>query len=154
MSKDYERVLIGVDGSKEAELAFRKAVEVTKRNEGTLVIAHIVDTRSYQGFENFDGNLPEKTRKEIKSTLQEYQTIALNAGVLNVETLLEYGSPKKNLARNIPENKKIDLIVLGATGLNAIERLFIGSVSEFVTRNAVCDVLIVRTDLDHLPFTE
>ena len=39
--------------------------------------------------------------------------------------------------------------MLGATGLNAVERLFIGSVSEYVIRNADCDVLIVRTDLDN-----
>lgn len=148
MAQDYQRILIGIDGSQEAELAFRKAVDATKRNKGTLVIAHIVDTRSYQGFENFDGNLPEKTRKEIKRTLQEYKDVAENAGVESVQTILEYGSPKKNLARNIPKKENIDLIVLGATGLNAIERLFIGSVSEFVTRNAICDVLIVRTDLD------
>ena len=47
------------------------------------------------------------------------------------------------------ENNQIDLIMLGATGLNAVERLFIGSVSEYVIRNANCDVLIVRTDLDN-----
>ena len=33
---------------------------------------------------------------------------------------------------------------MGATGLSAVERLFIGSVSESVIRHAVCDVLIVR----------
>ncbi|MEL5941041.1 universal stress protein, partial [Tetragenococcus halophilus] len=43
----------------------------------------------------------------------------------------------------------VDLIILGATGLNAVERLFIGSVSEYVTRNASCDVLIVRTDVEN-----
>ncbi|MGO3608506.1 MAG: universal stress protein, partial [Enterococcus sp.] len=53
------------------------------------------------------------------------------------------------IANQIPENNDIDLIMLGATGLNAVERLFIGSVSEYVIRNAACDVLIVRTDLDN-----
>ena len=38
--------------------------------------------------------------------------------------------------------------MMGATGLNAVERLFIGSVSEYVIRNASCDVLVVRTDLE------
>ncbi|MGL4689424.1 MAG: universal stress protein, partial [Leuconostoc mesenteroides] len=35
-------------------------------------------------------------------------------------------------------------IVIGATGLNAVERLVIGSVTEFVTRSAKVDVLVVR----------
>ncbi len=41
--------------------------------------------------------------------------------------------------------------MIGATGLNAVERLLIGSVTEYVTRNAQCDVLVVRTDLNNQP---
>lgn len=154
MTHDYEHILVGVDGSKEADLAFKKAVEATKRNDGELIIAHVVDTRSYQGFDNYDGNLPEKNRKEIKENLQEYKRLAREAGQYNVRTLLEYGSPKKRLARLIPEREHVDLVILGATGLNAIERMFIGSVSEYVIRNAVCDVLIVHTDMKNVPFEE
>ncbi len=39
--------------------------------------------------------------------------------------------------------------MMGATGLNSVERFLIGSVTSFVTRVAKCDVLIVRTDLDN-----
>ena len=62
---------------------------------------------------------------------------------------MEYGSPKPIIAKEIPDDNDIDLILLGATGLNAVERLFIGSVSEYVIRNANCDVLVVRTDLEN-----
>ena len=34
----------------------------------------------------------------------------------------------------------------GATGLNAVERFLIGSVSEHIIRYAKCDVLVVRGD--------
>ena len=34
----------------------------------------------------------------------------------------------------------------GATGLNAVERFLIGSVSEHITRHARCDVLVVRSE--------
>ncbi len=39
--------------------------------------------------------------------------------------------------------------MIGATGLNAVERLLIGSVTEYVTRTATCDVLVVRTSLEN-----
>lgn len=154
MTQEYQRVLVGIDGSKEAETAFHKAVAISKRNNATLVIAHIVDTRSYQGFENFDGDLPDETRREIKKTLDEYRAMATEAGLEKIKTLLEYGSPKKKLSQDLPRAENIDLVVLGATGLNVIGRVFIGSVSEFVMRNALCDVLIVRTDLENLPKKE
>ena len=66
-----------------------------------------------------------------------------------METVLEYGSPKVVISKQLTKDYGIDLIMMGATGLNAVERLFIGSVSEYVIRNASCDVLVVRTDLEN-----
>ena len=70
-------------------------------------------------------------------------------GLIDVDYSIEYGAPKSLIAREVPEKKNIDLIMIGATGLNAVERLLIGSVTEYVTRTAVCDVLVLRTDLDN-----
>lgn len=56
-----------------------------------------------------------------------------------------YGTTKTIIARDFPKKHDIDLIVVGATGLNAVERLLIGSVTEYVTRTANCDVLVCRT---------
>ncbi len=64
---------------------------------------------------------------------------------------IEYGAPKTIIARDMPKQHQIDLIMIGATGLNGVERLLIGSVTEYVTRNAPCDVLVVRTDLNNQP---
>ena len=47
------------------------------------------------------------------------------------------------------EEYKNDLIMIGSTGMNAVTRLLVGSVSEYVTRNARTDVIIVRTDVDN-----
>ena len=154
MPQEYTRVLVGIDGSEEAKIAMQKAVEIAKRNHATLVIAHVVDTRTYQGFSTFDGTLPERIRKEIKATLEEYRLLAEKAGLEKVKALLKYGPPKKMLAQDIPMDENIDLIVMGATGLNAIERAFLGSISGFVMRHALCDVLIVRTDLHNLPIKD
>ena len=34
----------------------------------------------------------------------------------------------------------------GTSGLNAVERFIVGSVSEAIVRHAPCDVLVVRTE--------
>ena len=59
-------------------------------------------------------------------------------------TSLEYGSPKVKIAKDIADKFEADLIIAGATGMNAVERFLIGSVTESITRYAKCDVLIVR----------
>ncbi|WP_265456252.1 universal stress protein [Enterococcus sp. HY326] len=147
MLQQYSKIMVAIDGSAEAELAFKKAVNVAKRNQAKLLLAHVIDTRSFQTVSSFDGLLAEQATEMAKQTLQDYKNEANKNGITDVETVIEYGSPKPIIAKQIPEDHAVDLIMLGATGLNAVERLFIGSVSEYVIRTASCDVLIVRTDL-------
>ncbi|SEK32401.1 Nucleotide-binding universal stress protein, UspA family [Carnobacterium iners] len=150
MLQQYNRILVAIDGSKEAELAFKKGVQVAVRNNSSLILAHIIDTRAFQSISTFDGSMAEKANEQATTTLEEYVRYAKNHRVTDISYSIEYGSPKVLIAKQIPEDKEIDLILLGATGLNAVERIFIGSVSEYVIRHAACDVLIVRTDLDNV----
>ncbi|KRN29331.1 universal stress protein UspA family protein [Lactobacillus selangorensis] len=151
MLQQYHRILVAIDGSYEAELAFRKAVEVAKRNHGELYLIHVVDTRAFQNVSSFDSAMVEQVTETAKQTMEQYVETAKKLGLENVEYSIEYGAPKVIIAHDMPEQHDIDLIMIGATGLNAVERLLIGSVTEFVTRNAICDVLVVRTDLNNKP---
>ncbi|NSQ31103.1 universal stress protein [Enterococcus faecalis] len=155
MLLQYQKIMIAIDGSDEADLAFKKAVNVAKRNDAELLLEHVVDTRSFQSVSSFDGALAEEAMSMAKETLDTYQQQAVDMGQTKVSSVLAYGSPKNIIAKELPKEYNVDLIMLGATGLNAVERLFIGSVSESVIRNASCDVLVVRTDLDNkLPKNE
>lgn len=153
MLQRYKNILVPVDGSREAELAFKKAVSVAKRNgdETTLHLVHVVDTRAFQNISSFDTAMVDQVTETAKKTMEGYVESAKADGVKNIDFTVEYGAPKAVIAKDIPEDQKIDLIVIGATGLNAVERLLIGSVTEYVTRTAPCDVLVVRTDLDNKP---
>lgn len=149
MLQEYKKIMVAVDGSKEAELAFKKAVNVARRNDSELLLAHVIDTRAFQTISSLDGLMMEQASEMAKQTLADYQKMANDSGVSKVKAIIEYGSPKSVIAKELPDTEKVDLIMLGATGLNAVERLFIGSVSEYVIRHAVCDVLVVRTDLEN-----
>ena len=58
MTQQYQHILVPVDGSKEAELAFKKAVAVALRNgaDTELQLLHVVDTRAFQNVSSFDVN--------------------------------------------------------------------------------------------------
>ncbi|MFD1319442.1 universal stress protein [Loigolactobacillus zhaoyuanensis] len=151
MLQQYKHILVAIDGSYEAELAFRKAVEVAKRNNGELFLIHVVDTRAFQNVSSFDSAMVEQVTDTAKKTMEQYVATAKKNGLDNVNYAIEYGAPKVIIAKEVPKEHDIDLIMIGATGLNAVERLLIGSVTEYVTRTAICDVLVVRTDLDNKP---
>ncbi|EEU21158.2 universal stress protein [Lactobacillus mulieris] len=144
MLKQYSHIQIAVDGSKEADLAFSKAVAIAKRNNANLEILHVIDTRSFQNVSSFDSAMVEQVSADAKKKLEEYYDRAVKAGIKNVHYSIEFGSPKTIIAHEFPQKHQTDLIVLGATGLNAVERLLIGSVTEYVTRTADCDVIVIR----------
>ncbi|CRH92933.1 Putative universal stress protein SAV1710 [Chlamydia trachomatis] len=144
MTQSYHTILVTVDGSVGAELALHKAIHVAKRNQARLVIAHVIDTRALHNVAAFDASVYETLEAEAKELLAEYQATATEAGVEDVSIIIEFGNPKVLLAEDIPQQTGADLMLLGATGLNAFERILIGSSSEYIMRHAPIDILIVR----------
>lgn len=144
MDFEYKRIVNAVDGSKASKKAFKKAVEIAKRNNATLILTHVVDTRTFATAEAYDKSLSERAENFAKELLNEYVEDAKEAGVTSIEHTIKYGSPKVAIAKEIAPDYDADLIIVGATGLNAVERFLIGSVSESVARYAKSDVLIVR----------
>ena len=142
----YNHILVAVDGSKEAEYAFKKAVAIAERNNATLHLVNIIDTRSFAAIEAYDRSIAERAQTFAEDLLGGYKKEALEAGVENVQVIVEYGSPKIMISKDISSKVEADLIICGATGLNAMERFLIGSVSEYIVRSSKCDVLVVRTD--------
>ena len=146
MANHYQNIVVAVDGSKQAELAFRKSIDVALRNtDSTLHIIHVIDTSFATTVDMLYDNMVELVREHSQVLLDTYKTQANEAGVKNVNTILTKGVPKIVLSKNLSDLVQADLIVCGATGLNAVERLFIGSSTEAITRHAKCDVLVVRT---------
>lgn len=145
MSLIYKNVLVGVDGSTEAEIALNKAIDIAKRNEANLVIAHVIDTTSFAIAETYGTTtVMESAKAYAEQLLTKYKVQAENEGLKNVQIEVEYGSPKAIMVKRLPQQYTIDLIVCGAVGMNAIERFLMGSVSSYITRHAACDVLVVR----------
>jgi nucleotide-binding universal stress UspA family protein len=146
MSLTYRNILVAVDGSKEAAWAFKKAIEIAKRNKAALTMTHIIDLRTFATVEAYDRTISERANKFATELLESYKQQAIEAGVPDVNYEIDYGSPKVKIAKDVAKKFNADLIICGATGMNAMERFFIGSVSENITRYATCDVLVVRTE--------
>ncbi|GAB2569733.1 universal stress protein [Gracilibacillus alcaliphilus] len=147
MAFEYDRVLVAVDGSEASELAFNKAVDVVLRNNAKLFLAHVIDTRTITTIapEVYDQSLASRSENYAKTLLEEYKEKAYKRGVQDVTTHVEIGSPKIKIPKDLAKKFEADLIICGATGMNAVERFLIGSVSESITRYAKCDVLVIRS---------
>ncbi|MGX6429492.1 universal stress protein [Levilactobacillus yonginensis] len=157
MTERYQHILVGVDGSKQARRALDKAIAVAVRNDAELIIITIMSGGDYVGLGNntrvgfgyVDQQVMDEERQIQEKTVDEYRQRAQKAGVKQVVTSVYYGHAKVDLARTLPKDYHADLIMIGATGVNVVERMLMGSTASYVVANAVCDVLIVRTDLEN-----
>lgn len=141
---EYKNIIVAVDGSEASAKAFKKSVQIAKRNDSRLIITNVVDSRTYATVEAYDRTIANRAETHAEELVGDYMEQAQNYGLTNLERCIEYGSPKIKIAEDIASTFDADLIICGATGLNAFERFLIGSVSESITRYATCDVLIVR----------
>ncbi|HEY4602274.1 MAG TPA: universal stress protein [Cerasibacillus sp.] len=140
----YKKILVAVDGSDEAKKAFDEAVALAKQNDATLMIANVIDSRSFAMVEAYDRTLGERAEAQANELIDEYIDEAKKAGLSKVIKNVEYGSPRVKIPKDIAKEFDADLLVCGATGLSAVERFLIGSVSESIVRFAPCSVLVVR----------
>ncbi|MFJ8063618.1 universal stress protein [Psychrobacillus sp. NPDC096426] len=143
MANHYKSIVVAIDGSKEAEYAFRKSIDVAKRNQDSILnIVNVIDTRAFEAYER---SSVESAQQRSEELLNGYKTQAEAASLENIKIVVEHGSPRTIITKELAKSVDADLIICGATGLNSVERFLIGSVSEAIVRSATCDVLIVRT---------
>ncbi|KRL63248.1 universal stress protein [Lactobacillus psittaci] len=153
MSNDYKNILVPVDGSESAERAFDKAVKIAIDNGGKIDVLNVIDTRQFIG-EMQDTLISGDTIYQMTQDAEEYlanlkKWAKEKFDFDKVDYHIRYGSPKRIISVDFIKDHHNDLIIMGATGLNAVERMLMGSVTEYVNQHAMADVLIVKTDLDN-----
>lgn len=158
MSQEYKNILVPVDGSKQAELALKKAISTAKRNGAHVDILNVVDTRamSYNFAGMSDGSIAYQLVDRSEDYLDDLLTDAQeNEHFNNIDIHVRLGNPKTVISFDFPRDHKNDLIMIGASGLSKMQRAVVGSVAAFVNRNSRVDVMVVRTDVNNeLPTAE
>jgi nucleotide-binding universal stress UspA family protein len=142
----YNNILAPVDGSKISERIVEKAAAVAARNQTRLDLLYVIDTNSLSGLAgmSISGDVVYQLVQDAEEKLDKYKAIAQEQGATNVDVHVRFGSPKTVIARDFPADHDNELIMIGKSGLNTLERLLVGSVASFVVANAKADVMIVQ----------
>ncbi|ANZ57848.1 universal stress protein UspA [Fructilactobacillus lindneri] len=151
MLNEYKRILVPVDGSKLSEDTLLKAAEVAMRNQARVDVLNVLNTTSFgfsYGVIDSDA-ITQMVDDQISYLKDLVKTTKEKTGITDIHMHVRFGSPKNIITYDFTHDYDTDLIMMGATGKNAAERIFEGSVASFVNSHAPCDVLIVRTGLDN-----
>lgn len=145
MTLNYQRILVGIDGSEISQRALMAAVSVAKRNQATLLVASVVPENEYASVAvGASIQMVEYEEHEATKLVNHAVKYAEEQGVSQTIPLVRVANPRRELALKLPADYKIDLIILGLTGKGTIGRLFMGSVAQYVSIHALCNVLLVK----------
>ncbi len=160
----YPSIVTALDGSEDSLAGAALALDIARGLGSKVFAVHVYDSRIHNSrFREMEPGLPEKYRSggSLKKLRTEHDSLmtdgfqALSHGYM--EDIVSLAREKGvNLEEVVIENrnyvgilqfideKKVDLVILGATGLGSQHDGLLGSTAARILRKATCDVLIAR----------
>ena len=144
------KILLASDGSEEAELALKTAIDLSNNINSELHVVTVGGAEYRHGYDIPEsGDLLQETYKAIKREAQETldeQVKKIEKAIGTVmEAHLRMGKAAAEIV-TLGEEIGAGLIVIGSRGRGGISRALMGSVSDSVIRHAHCPVLVVRSE--------
>ena len=148
MSTFPTKILLGTDGSEEAALAVRTAIDLADKTGSELHVVYvepmppIIDP---QADERVTQTITEKKMKRAKRFLDAQMEEIQAAGGSVARAYVRKGGAAEEIV-SLAEEIGAGLIVVGSRGWGRLRRALMGSVSESVVWYAHCPVLVVREE--------
>jgi nucleotide-binding universal stress UspA family protein len=139
-------ILVGIDGSEPARRAALQARDLARQCGARLTLVIAVEPPSTAALPPFDVVTlrgPHPGPEALQAAQAVGDEVVADLGADRADLVVVVGGAADTLlaeARRLPA----DLLVVGARGLGAAERLLLGSVSERVLHGSECPVLVVR----------
>lgn len=143
MAQKFRRIIAPVDGSNTSREAAETAIQLAKNSKLDVIALYVLDMGVYTGTLPADQGYTfwkDKLTQEGNKTLNDLEAYGKEHGV-KVYTEIREGIPDDEITKEAGET---DLIVMGSKGKSALDRIFIGSVSEKVLHHASSPVMIIR----------
>ncbi len=146
-----QKILCPIDFSENSLEALRYAAHTALKENATVYMIHIVDSRVY----DYGGPIYEPIMPDMKPVIDQASKDQLRDKLLEkvpkeikgrVETVVSFGVPFVEIIK-AARDFDIDLIIMGTHGRSGISHMLIGSVAEKVVRKAPCPVLTVRSHI-------
>lgn len=134
------RILVGVDGSVQANKAFDYATSLAIRFEGS----HLLIVNIFEKFATVGHSITEELQKDREEMLRKYLDKARTMGLKSVDVLQEEGSSAAKQILEIASRENIDTIVIGSRGQYLAEDFLLGSTSYKLAQSAKCSLIIIR----------
>jgi nucleotide-binding universal stress UspA family protein len=139
----FQKILVALDGSEHSERALEAAIQIGKGLNCKLVLLTVYSVTAAPAVGPESAVMAIEHFRDFGKRILAEAEERVRSEKIEVETELAEGNAVDVIVKKSKEGK-FDMIVMGARGLSTIKKIFVGSVSEGVIRNAPCPVLIVK----------
>lgn len=136
------KILVAHDGSDASDRALFQAALIAKKFEAKLGVISAIPNLCFTEIGIDCNTVNSLYRAEVEGIMSGVVELMNDKGI-EAETFIFEGNPADVIVDHA-KGMSVDLIVLGATGKHATERMLLGSISSKVVANAPCSVLIVK----------
>ena len=137
----FSKILVAIDGSTSAKIAFAQSLYLASKCDSRLEIVHVVPCE-FGGDSVNTFELVEELKTKGKKILEQCKKIAARNNI-SIKTTSELGDPAKIIIK-LAKSNDFDLIIMGSRGRGALKELLLGSVTQKVAHHAKCPVMVVR----------
>ena len=139
-----KNILVPTDGSGQAFKALLKAIQVAQFYEAKITLLMCVELeKEVSAFEqvSLSGYIPTELHIAAHDFLSDLMAVVPSD--IKVKTRVEIGDPAETIL-DFAKYEKINLIVMGKSGLKTLGADATGSVANYVKENATCQVVLVE----------
>ena len=135
----YDRIVVAVDASAEAEHAARTGMELAAALGVPVDVVNVLERSILDALRSTSAR--EELRAERVALLESIEAMTATEGV-TVSTALLEGAPAPEIAAFAAESGAKPLIVLGRQGRSAVSKRLLGGVTERVLQRGTAPVLV------------
>lgn len=141
--KNIKRILVGVDDSEDAQLAFRVAMKRAIELNAVLYITSILEKDEMNVYQILNADYLREQIDKLNQHIEGYKKVAIEAGVKKVYTITGQGDAGETIVKEIIPQVNPDLLIIGALAKEGIGKYF-GSQAAYMAKYAPVSVLVVR----------
>jgi nucleotide-binding universal stress UspA family protein len=141
-STTIRKILLATDLSHASDVATDWGFDLARRVGASLLVVSVIDPRELRLPGGRFRARVDQVRERRVTAAQQLVRRGRGAGV-PVTFLVWDGDPAESIVA-AAQAEQADLLLVGSHGRGPLGRLLLGSVSEYVVRNALCPVLVAR----------
>jgi len=137
------RILVGVDDSPDALMAFDYAIAEAKKENLELVIVSILESDEMNVYQALNKDFVHGEYTDLEKHVLNYRNQALQRGVQNVRVVIAEGEPGETIIDQVIPKVQPDLLIVGSKSQKGVAKYF-GSQAAYMAKYAPIPVLVVR----------